>query len=211
MRTRSMVLGMMLAPASLLAQGTGSAKAKAHANTQAGAHADAHAAMNADAQVRVPASFDANARGKLQATYARAREHNVPQAAIEHRVAEGQAKGASDAAILMSSSKVEANMEAAQAAMVKAGHQPTDKEVEGGAYAMERGVTSAQITTMTTHAPNGRSLDVAFDVLTKLSEKGIPVTNALEQVQAKLDAHASDAAMTSLVTKAKGGVGIGGR
>jgi len=213
MRKLSIALVLMLTPAALLAQGrgTGSAKAGAHANAQADAHANAHAAMNTDAQATVPPGFSASARGQLQATYARAREHNLPEAAIQHRVAEGQAKGAAQAAIVASAGKVEANMEAAQQAMVKAGHQhPTDAEVESGAYAMERGVTSAQIGSMAAHAQNGRSLDVAFDVLTKLSDKGIPVTNAVTQVQAKLDANASNAAITSLVTKAKGGVRAGG-
>jgi len=147
---------------------------------------------------------------KLEATYARAREHHVPQEVIDHRVAEGEAKGASEGDIVKSSARVEGNMEAAQEAMVKAGHHPSDKEIEGGAYAMERGVTEAQIQTMAARAPSGRSLDVAFDAVTKLSESGMPVNTALIQVQSKLDAHASDAAIGSLVTKAQGGIKVGG-
>jgi hypothetical protein len=196
MKKLSLAMSLLLAPAALLAQASGSMQASAHAN--------------ANANVHVPASFSASGRTQLEATYARAREHHVPQQAIEHRVAEGQAKGASEAEILASSNKVEANMESAQEAMIKAGHKPSDAEVESGAYAMERGVTSAQIQTMASHASSGRSLDVAFNVLTKLSDQGIATANAVAEVQSKLDAHASDASITSLVAKGKGGVKIGG-
>jgi hypothetical protein len=75
---------------------------------------------------------------------------------------------------------------------------------------MERGVTKAQIGTMARHAPRGRSLTVSFDAVTKLNENGMQLTSALTQVQAKLDAHASDAAITSLVTQAKAGLKVGG-
>lgn len=187
---------LLLAPAALAAQGS------------AAAHADAHA--NVHARMMVPANFDAGSRTRLEATYARAREHDVPEEAIEHRVAEGQAKGASDAQIVAAAGKVEANEEAAQEAMVKAGHHPSDREVEAGAYAMERGVTKAQIGALVRHAPPGRSLDVALDVLARLNEQGVPVTTALARVQSKLDAHASDAAIGSLVAKGSGVVKIGG-
>ncbi|HEX8725168.1 MAG TPA: hypothetical protein VF737_07275 [Gemmatimonadaceae bacterium] len=213
MKRVSIAVALLLVPAALLAQGrgTGSVQASAHANAQADAHANAHAAMKTDAQATVPSNFSAGARGKLEATYAMARQHNLPEAAIQHRVAEGQAKGASEAAIVAAAGKVEANMQAAQEAMVKAGHQhPTDAEIESAAGAMDRGASAAQIGTVASHAQNGRSLDVAFDVLTKLSESGMPVTTALAQVQAKLDANASNASIASLVSKGKVGVHVGG-
>jgi hypothetical protein len=205
MKRFTIVAALMLAPTALLAQSAGSAQAKAHANAQADAHANAHAAMNAE----IPPSFSASARGQLQATYARAQEHHLPEAAISHRVAEGQAKGASETAIVAAAGKVEANMEAAQAAMTKAGHTPTSAEIESGANAMDRGVSVSQIATMAAHAPAGRSLNVAFNVLTKLSENGMPVDNALAQVQAKLDANASDAAISALA-KGRGSARAGG-
>lgn len=201
MRKLSFALGFMLiAPAALLAQGKGSMRA----STQAKMHANAHS------NVEVPSSFSAHGKAELEATYARAREHHVPQQAIAHRVAEGQAKGASETQILASTSRLETHEEAAQSAMIKAGHHPSDEEIESGAYAMERGYTSAQIGTVAAHAASGRSLSVAFNTLAKLNERGVPVANAVAQVQSKLDAHASDAALTSLVAKAKGGVHVGG-
>ncbi|OYV66394.1 MAG: hypothetical protein B7Z72_11420, partial [Gemmatimonadetes bacterium 21-71-4] len=146
-----MLTAVLLAPAALAAQGS------------AAVHADAHAGANA--RMPIPSSFSTSSRTRLEATYARAREHGVPEEAIEHRVAEGQAKGASEARIVAAAATVEANEEAAQEAMVKAGHHPDDREVQAGAYAMERGVTRAQIGTLVKHAPRGRSLGVALDVL----------------------------------------------
>ena len=200
MKKLSIVISTLLVPAALCAQGS--------ASTQGGATANASA--QATAHARVPASFSASGKAKLEATYARAQEHHVPPGPIDSRVHEGQAKGASESAILTSTDRVETNMEASQQAMIKAGRHPSDKEVESGASAMERGVTSAQIEAMAKQAPPDRSLTVALDVVTRLNEGGVPVTSALAQVQSKLDAHASDASIASLTAKTKGVVKLGG-
>lgn len=196
MKTTTLVLILLAGPAALAAQGT------------TGMHAEAQA--NAHAKMEIPSSFSASSRTRLEATYARAQAHHVPTGAIADRVDEGTAKGASDARIVAAASKVEANEEAADRAMVKAGHQPTDNEIQAGAYAMERGVTTAQLSSLVRHAPPGRSLEVALDVITRLNEQGLPVGTALARVQSKLDAHASDAAIGSLVAKGSGVVKIGG-
>jgi len=201
MRVHMIVAALLVTPAIVAAQATG--RAQGSANAAAAAHA--HAAAPS-----VPADFSASSRVRLEATYARAREHHVPESAIQNRVAEGEAKNASERAVVASAAKVETNMEDARAAMVAAGHDPDDDEVQAGAYAMERGVSKAQIGTMARRAPRGRSLTVAFDAVTRLNEHGVGLTSALTQVQAKLDAHASDAAITSLVTKAGAGVKLGG-
>ena len=87
--------------------------------------------------------------------------------------------------------------------MVRAGRaKPQREEVARGSQAMEQGATEAQIEALVKHAPSDRSLVVAFDVLTKLSARGVPVDNALAQVQSKLDARATDDALGSLVAGA---------
>ncbi len=199
MRIHIIAAAMLLTPVAMLAQATG----QAQAGVRAAAHANASAAS-------VPAGFSAAGRARLEATYARARADHVPEAVIESRVAEGEAKHASERAVIASAGKVETNMESARAAMVASGHDPDDAEVRAGAYAMERGVTKAELGTMARRAPRGRSLTVAFDAVTRLNENGVGLNSALTQVQAKLDAHASDAAITSLVTHAKVGVKLGG-
>lgn len=198
MRVPMIAAALLLMPVAAYAQATG------------GARAGASASAEAQTSARVPSGFSASGRAQLEATYARAREQHVPEAAISSRVAEGEAKHASERATLASAAKVEGNMESARGAMVGAGRHPSDAEVQAGAYAMERGMTKAQIGAMAKRTPPDRSLTVAFDAVTQLNENGVRLTSALTAVQAKLDAHASDAAITSLVTQAKAGIKIGG-
>lgn len=196
---KTTVLVFLLAPAALAAQG-----ATAQTHTSVSASAQAHVT----AEHVVPATFSAQGKAKLEAMYTTAHDNNLPEQPIAHRVAEGQAKGASEAAILASAGRVEANLQATHDAMVAAGRpQPSQNEVARGGNAMERGVTRVQIETMVQHTPSGRSLVVAFDVLTELAARGVPVTQALAQIQSKLDARASDMAIASLVTNV--GVNVG--
>jgi hypothetical protein len=128
---------------------------------------------------------------------------------MARRVAEGEAKGASETAILVSVNAVHAKLETTQRALVRAGREPKPEEIEHGAGALERGVTEAQLSAMAASTPMDRSLGVAFDVLTQLSAGGIPVTNALAQIQAKLDARAPDSALLSLTASLAGRGRIG--
>jgi len=140
--------------------------------------------------------------------YAEAKEHHVPREPIAHRVEEGRAKGASEAAIILSAGRVKANLEATQEAMIAGGRShPSDEECARGAAAMERGVTKAQIQVIAHSTHGDRSLVVAFDVLEKLTLNGVPVEQAVAQVQAKVSSGASDASLTSLVTASAAGNG----
>lgn len=206
MKTMTLSLVLLLGPAALGAQAGGQAQSTGSTSTKArGPVASMNATANANAEFRAPRGFSAEGAAKLEAMYAEAHEHQVPREPMAHRVAEGRAKGASEAAILASVGKVKANMESTHEAMVAAGREhPSDAETERGASAMERGVTRVQLETLVKHTPSDRSLVVAFDVLTKLAARGVPVTQALAQVQAKIDGRASDAAITSLVTVGRG-------
>ena len=203
-RLTTLTLALALGPAALVAQGSGqAAKPKpvpptTSSRTAASAGADARA----KATIAAPKGWSAEGAAKLATMYQEADSEDVPRKPIADRVAEGHAKGASEATILTSADHVHANLVAAQKAMVAAGRKPTQDETARGASAMEHGVTSAEIETMARKTPNDRSLVVAFDVLGKLAARGVPVTNAITQVQGKLDARASDAALVSLVAKA---------
>jgi hypothetical protein len=159
---------------------------------------------NAAVSLEVPRSFSAEGRAKLEAMYANAKEKQLPPEPIAQRVAEGQAKGASEASILASANAVQGRLEATQRILVKAKREPRPEEISHGANAMERGVTEVQLTSMVEKTPSDRSLTVAFDVLTQLAAGGVPVTNALAQVQAKLDARAPDSAILSLTASLTG-------
>jgi len=203
--TMLFTIALAVTPAALVAQTAGQAQASgAAAARTASVNADAKASANASARFKAPKGWTAEGAAKLEAMYTDADKRDVPRGPIADRVAEGYAKGASQTTILASAGEFKSRMEATQDAMVSAGRkQPSHDEVERGALLMERGVTSAQIETMARRTPNERSLVVAFDVLGKLAARGVPVTQALTRVQAKLDARASDAAIISLVGKGR--------
>jgi hypothetical protein len=203
MKTTTVSFMMVLIPAALCAQVSGQAQASSQAQAGSQAQASGQAQVGASAEFKAPSGFSAEGSAKLDAMYAEAREHHVPRQPIAHRVEEGRAKGASEAVIIASAAKVKANLEATQDAMVSAGRaHPSDEECERGASAMERGVTKAQIRAIAKSTQGDRSLVVAFDVLAKLTLNGVPVEQAVAQVQAKVSAGASDASLTSLVTAA---------
>jgi len=210
---RSMwIVALAFAPTLAGAQVAGEAQASGRTSVRApDVSMNAKASATAKTELRVPKGFSAEGKAKLEAMYGDARAHELPPDAISHRVAEGEVKGASEATILASAGRVKANMEASQQAMVRGGRaHPTPEECERAGSVMERGVTSVQIETMTRRTPSDRSLVVAFDVLGRLAANGMPVTQALAQVQAKIDGRASDAALVALAGKATTGGAAGG-
>ena len=218
MKTTTITLMLALVPsvlcAQVSAQAGGSAQAGAGAQRKNGttsASASGSASADANAEYKAPPEYSAEGKAKLEAMYADARSKRVPVGAIARRVAEGRAKGAAEANVIASAQGVKANLEAAQSAMVSAGRAKTsDKEIERGATAMERGVTRAELEVMARKAPADRSLVVAFEVLSKLRERGVSSAQALAQVEGKLASNASDGALNALVTAGTGAQAEGG-
>ncbi|HEY3286066.1 MAG TPA: hypothetical protein VGJ96_02985 [Gemmatimonadaceae bacterium] len=200
----SLIGAVLFVPAMLSAQAGASAKASTQAGVSATApdpkaSAEARAHANANAAFNVPERFSANGRAKLEGMFSAARQRELPEKPIADRVAEGEAKGASEADILAAAGRTQADMETTQEAMLAAGRaRPSGEEISRGAMLMAHGATSAQIEAMARHTPSNRSLVVAFDVVSRLAAEGLPVTQALSRVQAKLDARASDATILSL-------------
>src|SRR5262245_7003615 len=183
MKRTALTVAMTLVPAVLAAQ-QGSASAASQTNVNAS----------------IPAKYSAESRAKLEASIQAARAKDLPEEPMQRRIAEGEAKGASEAQVVAAVQKLETRLEATQSAMIRAGRaKPAHDEVARGSQAMEQGATEAQIEALVKHAPSDRSLVVAFDVLTKLSAGGIPVDNALAQIQTKLDARANDTAINALI------------
>jgi hypothetical protein len=204
MKTTTASLIALLVPAALCAQVGGQAGAQASASTAArvnGASVSGSTNATASGEFRAPSDFSAAGAAKLNAMYADAAVHHVPREPIANRVAEGRAKGASEATVIASAGHVKANLEATHDAMVAGGRtQPSDEECERGAAAMERGVTKAQIEAIARSTQGDRSLVVAFDVLAKLAARGVPVGQAVAQVQSNVSNGASDATLTALVS-----------
>ncbi|MFI5228803.1 MAG: hypothetical protein ACHQWU_07025, partial [Gemmatimonadales bacterium] len=164
--TTSLALAFICAPAALFAQ-----------------QASASATATSAASVSVPASYSAAAKANIEASFKRAQDKNVPDHAMRQRLAEGQAKAASDAQVATAVQKTEARLEASQSAMVRAGRSnPTPQEIDAGEQAMARGATEANVEGLAKHAPSDRSLVVAFDVLSTLEAKGTPVDQAVAQI-----------------------------
>jgi hypothetical protein len=203
---------LALAPAALAAQSATSttsastaATAKAERASVAGA-AQATTVSNANADI--PASYSAESRSQLNATFTAARKRDIPEQPIRDRIAEGRAKSASEAQVVLAAQRAEARLEAAQDAMVRAGRKPTHTELTRGEHAMARGATEVQIEAIAKQTPPDRSLEVALDVLTELQARGVATDRAVAQIVSKLEARASDAAIRELAVNANGNAGV---
>ncbi|MBI3790184.1 MAG: hypothetical protein HY275_04830 [Gemmatimonadetes bacterium] len=221
MKKPMLTLVLAIAPAVLHAQVSGQAQASAQGSasvqskkgaTSANTSASASAEGSVDAQP--PAEWSAESREKLTAMYADAKARGLPVRPMARRVAEGRAKGAAETTIIAAAGKVAVNLRATQEAMVAAGREhPRDAELEAGARAMERGMTSVQITELARRAPSERSLAVALDVVAKLVARGSVTSDAVAAVESRLVARASDEAIGSLAASgdatAGGALGAG--
>jgi hypothetical protein len=189
MRTIRLALALTLVPALLIAQ----------ERTGAGAEVEARAKAKAAAEAAIPADFSAETRAELEAMVKAAAEKKLPTEPMFHTMAEGKAKGAAEARIVRATARTMARLEASQSALIQAGReQPSDEEVSRGAQVIARGATEAQLKAFVKKAPSDRSLVVAFEVLTELADKGLPVDNALLRVSTRLQAGATDAQLKTL-------------
>lgn len=212
MKKSGIALLFTLAPALLAAQSaTATTSAGADASAKAGKTSvagGAHANSSTNASADVPSSYSAENRAKLNATFAAARERDLPEQPIRDRIAEGRAKGASEAQVVMAAQRAEARLEATQSAMVRAGRRPTLGEVSRGEHAMARGATDVQIEAIARRSPPERSLEVALEVLTHLQARGVSSERAVAQIVSKLEARASDAAIRELAVNANANAGV---
>jgi hypothetical protein len=127
--------------------------------------ATATATSQTTAKADIPASYSAESQTKINATFERARERKLPERPIRDRVAEGQAKAASEAQIVVAAQRAEARLEAAQSAMVRAGRQPNDQELIRAEAAMARGATEAQIEAAARSVQPDQQLIVQLDAI----------------------------------------------
>jgi hypothetical protein len=208
MRPTTLTLALLSAPGLLAAQASSSTRAEGRAHASAEVKAHPH--------TTVTAGLSAEARATLEAMLAKAETQHLPSEPMTDIVAEGRAKGAAEAQILAAAQKAMARLEASQSVLIRAGREhPSEEEVKRGASLIARGVSEAELEAFVEHAPSDRSLVVAFDVLTELTGKGLPVDQALAVIGARLEAGASDAQLHSLGgtirtdASALAGLGIG--
>ena len=190
-------LAISLVPAIAAAQ----ARTQVSASTSADARVEAHGRDSSSH--RIPASYSTQSRTQLEITLTRADSERLPRRAIEDRIAEGQAKGASEAQVVAQSGKMLAHLEASHAALVKAGRShPSDEETTRGAEVLARGYTSVQLETVAKSASPDRGLSAALETLVALRARGEATDRAVVAVTSNLAKNASDETIASLAGSA---------
>jgi hypothetical protein len=130
-------------------------------------------------EAEILAKFSAESRAKLEAMLESAREKQLPTEPTTNRMAEGKAKGAPEPEIVAETRKVMGHLEAAHGVLVRVGREkPNPDEVSRGASVLARGASTADPEIVASKAPAGRSLVVAFEVLSDLADRGLPVERA---------------------------------
>lgn len=147
------------------------------------------------------ANASASATVEFRALRQEARDSQVPEQALVNVMAEGQAKGATDAQLVSAGHATLARLVATKQALISAGREhPSDADIQQGATLMAQGATSAQVAAFAAKAPADRSLTVAFSALASLTARGTSVAEAMAQVGSRLEASASDAELAALST-----------
>jgi len=160
-------IALVAAPAFLAAQQ--SAQSSSATSSGAKAATTASASANVQAQVAIPANYTAEARAKIQAAFDKARAKQVPDSQMRTRMAEGQAKNASDLKVAAAVQRVEANLETSQSLFIRAGKaNPKPEEVTSGEQAIERGASRAQIMAAIKNPPANVTVAAALDALARV-------------------------------------------
>jgi hypothetical protein len=155
---------------------------------------------------QVPPGFSAATTLRLEATMAAARREGLPTQPLIDRMAEGQAKGATEAQVVAATDLAQAQLTASHQALVQAGRaEPSQAEIARGAQVLASGATTAQLEAFISGTPSDRGLDVALAVVNSLTLQGVGATNALAAIGAQLGRGASDGQLVALT----GGLGIG--
>lgn len=193
---------LVLAPALLHAQTSASARGQGQATVSAGE-------SSAEGRRSVALSAEANAR--IEADLETARARRLPEQPIRDRVAEGKAKGASEAQVVAASARTLAELQTSAEAMARAGRRdPGQDEVARGAQLIARGFTAAQVEGVARRAPAERSLVVALETLTSLQASGASTGKAVARVEALLAARATDAQLREASANATAAAHAGG-
>lgn len=157
-----------------------------------GAEASAQASSG-DVSTRLKQVLPADVAARVLAVIAKARARDLPAEALENRALKFAAKGVSADAIERSVVEQEVRMEKAKDLLERArGHKPAGDEVEAAAEAMRKGVDGAKVSDLAKSAPSGRSLAVPFYVIGSLIDRGVGSAAALNRVEDRLRARASD-------------------
>ena len=159
----------------------------------------------ADPSARLRQVLPADVADRVIARIAQARARELPAAALENRALNLAARNVSASAIEKSIDAQAKRMEKSRDAIEKArGSKARGDEIEAGAEAMRKGVDGAKVSELAKSAPSGRSLTVPLYVIGSLMDRGLPSDAALQRVQEKLQAKATDREIEGLSASANG-------
>jgi hypothetical protein len=162
------------------------------------AQAPATAGPPADAVERLRAVLPADVAERVLARVDAARRAGLPADALERRALKFAARGVPAANIERAVAEQAERLAEARSALERGSRRPVDVEVEAGAEALRQGVDGAGVSALARGAPSGRSLAVPLYVAGSLAARGLPSAEAIQRVQERLAAHASDADLEQL-------------
>ena len=151
-----------------------------------------------DPSARLRTVLPADVAERVLAHIAAARARQLPTAALENRALKFAAKGVAPADIERAVAQQATRMVQARDAIMRGRGRAQEAEIEAGAEALRLGVQGAQVSALAREAPSGRSLAVPLYVIGSLIDRGLSSQAALERVQARLLARASDAELERL-------------
>lgn len=152
-----------------------------------------------DPSARLREVLPSDIAARVLARIADARARQLPAEALENRALKFAAKGVDPRNIERSVNEQAQRMESAKAALESGrGAKATGDEIDAGAEAMRKGVDGASVSLLAKSVPQNRSLAVPLFVIGSLTDRGLPVDQALQAVLARLKARASDADLESM-------------
>ncbi|HET9730638.1 MAG: hypothetical protein ACM3SX_12340 [Deltaproteobacteria bacterium] len=146
-----------------------------------------------DPSARLKQVLPADVAARVLAVIEKARSRDLPAEALENRALKFAARGVKPDSIEKSVVDQETRMEQVRDTLQRArGRKPSGDEVEAGAEAVRKGVDGSKVSALAKSAPSGRSLAVPLYVIGSLVDRGLASDDALERVEKRLMARASD-------------------
>lgn len=141
----------------------------------------APAALDAQASQGTPVLTiaDARTRQAVEREISRAAQRGLPVRALVAKANEGVTKQATGERIRVAVSTLARRLEQARDLLAPS---PSDADVIAGADALAVGVPATMLRQIRAAYPAGASVAMPLDVLTELVARGVPASNALEQI-----------------------------
>ena len=152
-----------------------------------------------DPSTRLREVLPPDVAARVLAQIAGARARQLPAEALENRALKFAAKGVAPSDIERSVAEQVGRMDAARSALLAGrASAPAADEIEAGAEVIRKGVDGASVSLLARTAPSGRSLAVPLFVISSLTDRGVPATEALQRVLTRLQQKASDADLETM-------------